>query len=78
MALMVAPATIRPVSTRPVSRRPMNGSASSVVASMENGSSTCATCLGSGTCFITMRNRAFRSWRGPSSSSSAQPARPEA
>ncbi len=48
-ACTVAPAFSVPVSTRPVRSRPRNGSAASVVASIENGSPRWATCFGDGT-----------------------------
>ena len=67
-----------PASTRPVRIRPMNGSADSVVASMRNGSSFAASCFGGSTCFTTSSNSAVRSLRGPSSSVSHQPERPDA
>ena len=77
-AFTESPALRRPVSTRPVRMRPMNGSAPSVVASMEKGSWAFSACLGDCTWRTINSNKAERSLRGPSSSSSAQPARPEA
>ena len=77
-ALTVSPADRRPVSTRPVRIRPMKGSAPSVVANIVKGSSAFAACFGDSTWRTINSNNAERSLRGPSSSSSAQPARPDA
>ena len=77
-AFTVSPALRRPVSTRPVSIRPMKGSAPKVVANIENGSSDLSACFGDSTWRTISSNSADRSLRGPSSSISAQPARPEA
>ena len=75
---MVSPARNVPASTRPVRIRPMNGSADSVVANIWNFSSRRESCAGAGTCSTIRSNKASRFLRGPSSSLSHQPARPEA
>ena len=77
-AFSVVPAFSVPASTRPVRMRPMKGSAERVVASIWKGSAARACCLGEGTWRTISSNSALRSLRGPSSSLSAQPERPEA
>ena len=78
IALSVSPARAVPASTRPVRMRPMKGSAPSVTASIWNGSSLRSSCFGGWTWRTIRSNSADRSFRGPSSASSAQPPMPEA
>ena len=73
-----SPALRRPVSTRPVKIRPINGSAPNVVANIEKGSAERSACFGGSTCRTINSNNAVRSFRGPSKSTSAQPALPDA